>query len=570
MRKALLIIISLFTVLSMLLVGCAPAPSQAPEATKAPEVPAATTPDRTTKAPAPTEVPTAAGPVKIKVFIHAQGDIDYSTNKFTLLLEKKFNVNFEWQVVPMDATGAKEARNLSLASGDYPDLYIMNQDLDLFTQNEMLKYGQQGVLLPLNDLIDKYAPNVKAHLEKYPYYKANAVAPDGKIYGIPQLEECYHCSFENKLWANTKWMKQLNIEMPKTTAEFKALLEAFKTKDPNGNGKEDEVPLSGTTESFGFRVVPYLMNAFIYDDDRAHLMIDNGKVDSAANKPEWKEGLLYIKSLYDAGLIDPGAFTQDGSALSKIGNNDPQILGASAAMGPWFTSLADGSKYGTDYNVIPPLTGPKGVSFATLNPIKAGGASFVLTNKASKEVQIAAMKIVDYMSTLEGFLNGRFGEKGVSWRDPLPGEVALNKDIQPLYAGIPLAKDEKPRNDGWGNTANYDWPKEVFGGWVQDTNIYISIGFERRLWQATTLYDGHQPKETYPYYAVWTDPKNVDEAALLQLNIINYIDQNSLQFITGTKDINKEWDSYVAGLDKLDLKRFLEICQHSYDASFKK
>ena len=220
-----------------------------------------------------------------------------------------------------------------------------------------------------------------------------------------------------------------------------------------------------------------------------------------------ERGPALHKSLYDAGLIDPGAFTQDGTALAKIGNNDPQILGASTAMGPWFTDLADGSKYGNDYDAIPPLTGPNGASFATLNPIKAGGASFVLTNKASPEVQVAAMKIVNYMASLEGFINGRFGVKGVTWRDPLPGEVALNADIKPLYAIIPVPEGQESPNVGWGNTANYDWPKEIFGAWVQATDIYTSMGFERRLWDATTLYDGHQPKEIYPYYAVWTDPR---------------------------------------------------------------
>ena len=307
MKKALYFIFSLLVVLSMLISGCAPATSSAPaEATKAPEE-AAKAPEEAAKAPEAEE------PVKIKVFIIQGADIDYSTNLYSLLLEKKFNVKFEWQTVPWEVTAVKEARNLSLASGDYPDLYIMNQDIDLFTQNELIKYGQQqGVLLPLNDLIDEYAPNVKANIEKYPYYKANAVAPDGKIYGIPQLEECYHCSFQNKLWINTKWLKQLNIPTPKTTEELKAALEAFKTKDPNGNGQADEVPLSGTTESWGFRTVPYLMNAFIYDDDRSHLIMDGGKVDVAANKPEWKEGLLYIKSLYDAGLIDQALLRRMG------------------------------------------------------------------------------------------------------------------------------------------------------------------------------------------------------------------------------------------------------------------
>ena len=183
-------------------------------------------------------------------------------------------------------------------------------------------------------------------------------------------------------------------------------------------------------------------------------------------------------------------------------------------MGPWFTDLSDGSKYGNDYDALPPLTGPSGVSFATLNPIKNGGASFVLTNKASPEVQIKAMQIVNYMASLEGFLNGRFGPKDKAWREPLPGEIALDKTLEPLYASITYTAGEAT-NDNWGNTANYNWPREIFGGWVQNTDIYTNAGFERRLWDATTQYDGHQPEEIYPYFAIWTAPADADEAALL-------------------------------------------------------
>ena len=66
--------------------------------------------------------------------------------------------------------------------------------------------------------------------------------------------------------------------MPKTTAEFKRVLEAFKTQDPNGNGIADEIPLSGSTEDFGVHIVPFLINGFIYDDDRDYLMLKDGKV----------------------------------------------------------------------------------------------------------------------------------------------------------------------------------------------------------------------------------------------------------------------------------------------------
>lgn len=509
----------------------------------------------------------AEEPVTITVFSLQGPTRDLATNKFSLLLEEKFNVKFDWQIVPWDPIAAKEARQLSLASGDYPDLYILDADIDTFTLSELQRYGGQGVLLPLNDLIDEYAPNVKANLDKYPYYAANAYAPDGNIYGIPQLEQCYHCSYQNKLWINTKWMDQLGLEMPTTTEEYKAVLETFLSEDPNGNGTADEVPLSGTTEPWGFRLIPFHMNAFIYDDDRSHLIVEDGVVDIAANKPEWKEGLLWLKSMYDAGLIDPGAFSQNTEGMQKIGNADPQLLGAGTAMGPWFTDLADGSAYGTDYDPLPPLTGPEGVRHATYNPIKAPGASFVLTTKASPEVQAKAMEIVNYMASLEGVINGVYGELGVSWRYPEDGDVALDDTIDPLFAAIPRMQggvSENP-NDAWGNMAKYNFPTEVFGGWVQATDIYVSAGFERRLWQATTLYDGLQPEEVFPYFAVWYDEDVVDEQATLQQNITDYVNQNALQFITGSKDIDTEWDDYVEGLDKLGLARFLEIMQQAYD-----
>ena len=46
-----------------------------------------------------------------------------------------------------------------------------------------MTYGKQGVLIPLNGLIDQYAPNLKAMMDKKPYLKEAMTAPDGNIYG---------------------------------------------------------------------------------------------------------------------------------------------------------------------------------------------------------------------------------------------------------------------------------------------------------------------------------------------------------------------------------------------------
>lgn len=560
MRKALMFSLSLLTVLSMMLAGCAPAAAPAPAATKAPDA---------TQAPAATKAPdtSASGaPVTIRIFSPQDPNSDLATNSFSLQAEKMFNIKFEWQTTTMDGNSAKEKRQVALASGDYPDLFMLIPWVDQFTQVELLNYAKQGVILPLNDLIDQYGPNIKAAMDKYPDFKAMNVAPDGKIYGIGQLIQCYHCSYGNKMWVNTKWLKKLNLSAPKTTADFKAMLEAFKTKDPNGNGKADEVPLSGSIEDYGVRVIPFLMNGFIYDDDRTYLVLNNGKVDTIANKQAYKDGLTYIKSLYDAGLIDPGAFTQNSEAFKKLGDNaDSEILGAGAGMHPAiFVTTGDNAPYGADYDALAPLQGPNSAFSTYLNPSVAG-ATFVLTNKASKEVQIAAIKLVDYMFTQDGQIRAHFGEEGKDWRKPQAGDVANEQSAQPILATIPLGKDEKPHNSSWGAIAQYFQPKAFRDGWVQATDIYSSNGYERRLQEATHLYDGKESKDLFPFWAIWPDPANADALAMQKTNINDYINQNALQFVTGAKSLDKDWDAYVKGLDQLDLTGYLAAMQKAYD-----
>src|SRR5215213_7626529 len=186
-------------------------------------------------------MPTSAQsePININIFSPQAATRDLATNAFSLSLEKMFNVKFNWTTTTYDNTDASEKRNLALASGDYPDVFMLVPWVDQFSQVDLLKYGSQGVILPLNDLIDQYAPNVKAALEKFPDFKAFATAPDGTIWGIPQFIQCYHCSYANKMWVNSKWLKALNIPTPVTTEDFKNMLIAFKEKDANGNGQPD-------------------------------------------------------------------------------------------------------------------------------------------------------------------------------------------------------------------------------------------------------------------------------------------------------------------------------------------
>lgn len=102
--------------------------------------------------------------------------------------------------------------------------------------------------------------------------------------------------------------------------------------------------------------------------------------------------------------------------------------------------------------------------------------------------------------------------------------------------------------------------------WVQSSDIYTDDGYEHRLLLATDLYNGHQSPDLYPFWLIWPDPTVADEQALLKQNINDYINSSTLAFVTGSMNIDTDWDGYVQGLDNLGLARYLEINQAAYDA----
>ncbi|MDR6612133.1 ABC transporter substrate-binding protein [Leifsonia sp. 1010] len=514
------------------------------------------------------------GTAALSVFAQQGTGQDLATNAFTKEVEKKFNIKFSWQTTTQDSSVAPEKRQILMASGDYPDAFLLIPWVDQFNQVDVEKLAKQGVALPLNDLIKQYAPDIQKALDSNPDYKAMATSPDGKIYGLPQLAETLHIQYPSKLWMNTEWLKKLGLQMPKTTDEMTKVLEAFKNGDPNGNGQKDEIPLSGDSHD---TLIPFFMNAFIYDPqnpdkgNQSTTVLNKGKVDIQANKDGWREGLKYIKSLWDAGLIDKGAFTQNPAALAQEGNNaGPVLLGSASGLHPYIF-VSPGAKDGRDkqYDAVPPLTGPDGADYATYAFGSTPGATFMLTNKASKNDQVAAIKLVNYLFTEKGQLDGNFGPEGKGWDKAPAGSEALNPDVKAQFVNLQLSQDEANAVQ-WGALSTYNQNAAFRESQAVPTDIYDTSGYERRLFQATQLYQGHEDKsQIYPSWKVWPDPAKATQVATQQTNIDNYVTQNALAFITGSKSLDSDWDSYVKGFDGLGLKDYLSTLQKAYDASKK-
>ncbi|MEV5895010.1 extracellular solute-binding protein [Nonomuraea fuscirosea] len=508
--------------------------------------------------------------VVISVMAPANPDMELSTNKVTALLSDKFKIKFQFQSTTMDGAAAKEKRQIAISSGDYPDLFLLIPYVDAFTKTDLQKLGKQGVAVPLENLIKQHAPNIQKALDSNSVLKAMSTAPDGHIYALPQWSDCYHCTYPNKLWINSAWLKKLDLSMPKTTEELRTVLRAFKTKDPNGNGKADEIPM--TTDTQDSTMIGYLMGAFAYAPYGATngvpslLELNGGKVSTPVDKPEWREGLKYIKSLYQEGLIDQASFTQNAEALQAVGNDPDAVrIGSSPVLWPGiFVQLS--SKDGRDkqYDATPPLTGPGGKSYTGYNNPTSIGYTFMLTNKSSEEARIAAIKMLDYIYTDEGQLVANSGPEGVGWVKPGTDDVALDTKVKPTWK--PLPSTEVPKNIAWSSMGQYNVTLALRNAQAVPMDVYSEAGLERRLFQATQQYEPRVDKaRVFPEAQVWTDPSVVSELATLKTNLDSYVNQGQLAFITGSKNIDTDWDAWVKGLDGLGMKRYLELNQQAYD-----
>ncbi len=492
-------------------------------------------------------------------------------NQFTQLLEEKFDIDFDWQTTTYDGSVAGEKRQVSLASGDYPDAYFLVPWVDAFSRAEILKYGQQGVLVPLEDLIDEYAPNLKERFEEKPDWEQSVTAPDGHIYALTQWTECYHCSYPSKLWVNSTWLDALGLEQPTTTEELREMLRAFKNDDPNGNGQADEVALSASASE---PVINYFMNAFTYapygsPSSPPPMVLDDDKVTLSATTDGWRAGLQYIASLADEGLIDTASFTQNGEALRALGDNaGVEILGAAAVLHPYEIVTAD-SPDGRDthYDAIPPVKGPDGTQFATYRSPVSPLGMFALTNKSTEEERIQAIKVIDYLVTDEGDRLGAMGPEGEAWVPAEEGDVALDPELEPTFK--PLTYDETS-NAAWRSMGQYWDSLEYRNSQVVPEDVYSPDGYERRLLNASQEYEPFAPDESllFPVEKLWPNLDTSAELAELQTNIATYITQAQAEFVTGQRDIDDDaaWEAYAADLEGLGLSRYLEMMQELYDA----
>lgn len=435
-----------------------------------------------------------------------------------------------------------------IAAGEYPQVVIGG----FFQPSDISQFAANGIILPIEDYInEKDTPNIYKLFQERPKIRAALNAPDGHMYTLPGVKEFMPDFLENAMYINKKWLDNVGMDVPTTLPELTEVLRAFKEKDPNGNGKADEVPMSFCPASSSDYPEVLLSSWGLstkFGTFDSWLTVQKGEVKFTPVMNEWRKMLEYYRDLYAEGLLDVEVFTQDGTQYTAKNQAPVSTIGV-----VW--SNANPMHNEDEYIAIPPLSADGKIKPVwRIHPGYIGTKDFLVIFNSCQNPQ-NVLKWADKMYELDASIVNSYGE------------VAPNST---------LSQDKK---------GNFTWNEVPEGKYISSylyqcvlqsgmpcfipDEIYGSEKLPYRDDQMTKIdiYDMYEP---YLDPEVWPRPYySVDEAdrlSELTTDIFNLTETKRAKWICGQEELNNDaWKQYLADMEKMGLQEMVEIYQAAYN-----
>jgi putative aldouronate transport system substrate-binding protein len=439
-------------------------------------------------------------------------------------------------------TNADEQFKLMIASGSYPD--IIQWKLHSKTM-DIPKYYKEGVIIKLNDLIDKHTPNFKKILDYQPDIKKEIMTDDGTIAFFPSINPME--TVEDKRQSATTgfvirkdWLDRLGLKVPTSIDEWYVALKAFKEMDPNGDGAANEIPFDGTginmfAPAWGIRTTFYR----------------NPKTDKVSYgplEPEFKNYLATMNKWYSDGLLGRNTILQD-TRVTDI-NIRSNVAGSFKSLdNAWEKYLGDIKKINPTASLIavPWPKGPAGKAYTDrtelISYVNAETTSITSQCKHPEE----AAEFLDFFYSKEGNDLINWGILGKSY--------TIENGIKKF---IPEILNNSDPTQGLGLYAKY-WsavPKYGTGGAEISRLTPEKINAQDTWLQSDTSL-------LLPPSLSFTEEES---AKLNEINtdIVVYFTDIFNQFVTGAEPLSN-YDSYIQTLKKMKIDEAIKIYQNSYE-----
>ncbi|WP_114855973.1 extracellular solute-binding protein [Brachybacterium sp. YJGR34] len=493
--------------------------------------------------------PFGDGSTEFRVLTRSGAGLDFETNLHSLYLEEKTGVRIAYETVPQGEEGAPKV-NAILSGGDLPDGLMLGPEwMGGFTKSQIYAYGAQGLFQPLDQLIDEYAPQLQELFEQNPDLRASWTAPDGAMYAIPSVNQCYHCaSSDTRTWVHQPTMEAAGwTEQPTTLEEFEQMLRDMLAADP------DLRPFSGDKA-----VLPFgLIGASVYDMGINKLRRDGDAIVYTPVEDGFREVLTVVARLVKDGLLDPNAFTQDNDQLKRLTMDPDGSRVGVLQMGNQY-GIVDVEWTGPDalvHQFVPlaPFSGSGGDPIIPWNESHGDASGLVITSACEDPVTL--VRWADAQLGLLPTLEMRLGAIDRHWEWGSDDQLGI--DGRPaLYARFPVEGEEED-NITWPESGVYNLGMDVRHGESVDENTSV----EPVLYQAGKLFEPYRAPIESLFIPPFFSAEDSAEIGELRANIDSLYAQGTAKMALGDLDptSDEDWESFVASFESANLPRYLEI-----------
>ena len=482
-------------------------------------------------------------------------------NKRTIFkrLQEKTNVEIKWTAIQGDQWADKITLNMSDPNKLTDFVFTAG-----FSDSNLLKYADYGAIIPLEEYIDAYMPNLKSVFDKYPEYRTMCTDVNGHIWSLPWIEQLGSektaiQTIGNMSFINKKWLDFLNLEIPETVDEFEQVLIAFRD---HASELQEEFGIDGSIIPMscivnnGDQDPAILINGFgegygDADKDRHIAVTDDNKVICSATQEGYKKGIQWLHKLYEQKLIDPEAFTQEWSTYVSKGKS-----GRYGVCFSWDVANIDNLK---DWVPLPVLT----ADTTNLTPQNSSFTSgfdrgrCVVTSVAENPALVCAW--LDQMYDPLQSPQNNWGTYGEDDEFDI-FEMGENEDGEPMLKHAPLGDaspvEVREAEAVGGPLAILD---EYYGKYVTcpDDAQY------RLDWIKDYFTPDMHTKYVYPN--VFMSREDTETLSNLQADIQKTINAKKSDWIMNGFD-DADWDKYLKSLDAYGLNEYLELFQKYLDA----
>ncbi|MBE7033253.1 MAG: hypothetical protein E7406_03395 [Ruminococcaceae bacterium] len=513
-------------------------------------------------------MPISEDGIKISIYLDNKSRdavADYNESPAMQELQKRTGITIDFQH-PVDTTTDKVS--LMINSGQIPDvLFISTYFYGGWNKAAVKEAAYNGMFLKLDDYIDKFAPHIKAFLEKHPDAEKTIrmYNDDGGIYGIPTCYTDRAYNYYDGYFIRKDWLDKVDIEERlknpeniRTIEDWETVLTAFVEQDPNGNGKKDEVGFSTFAYMTKFVFMPafdvFNWNYYLDPDDNeiTHGVVEDGMRDFIAMICDWRE----------RGLVNPDYATTDQKTLDYLVLNDQ--LGAfycdynNTAIK--YVLAAKEKKSSMNLVPVPMVENSKGQArTGKVGKGVVGGTSALINSQSKYAVEI--VRLFDYLYSPEGNALGNWGIEGETYTVDANGKKHFTEKITGADNIIDAYNAYTAAGVNGGIVCLYD--NEV------NKALNSSITAEQKKLQdkATEYCIAVDKCANLP--ASPTTLKEDDKITDLSKDLTTYLTENWALFLSGEKTL-EDYDKFVKEVKKMGMEEILKIKQAAYKRGLEK